>query len=241
MKKVLFLLPLLAALFFVGCSDDEEGGISLNESAITLYSDDTAHLEANDNVDWLSESEFVASVDANGLVTGNHVGTTNIIASNGSGTSKCTVEVIPRFNTFEEPVVDFGATKEEVKSKESRTMLSEIDDALIYMGENSALNMVIYMFENGRLYASGAAVSFAYTSELTNFLLERYQVVGEENGMYMFINNDLDKYDMIVSLSVESDYILVAYGQIRTNTKAFSETDYINLKNGVKKILDANR
>lgn len=73
MRKVLFLLPILTALFFVGCSDDEEGGISLNESEITLYSDDTEQLEANDNVDWMSESEFVASVDANGLVTGNHV------------------------------------------------------------------------------------------------------------------------------------------------------------------------
>lgn len=243
MKKVLFLLPILTALFtFSGCSDDEEGGISLNESEITLYSDDTEQLEANDNVDWMSESEFVASVDANGLVTGNHVGTTNIIASNGSGTSKCTVEIIPRFNTFEEPVLDFGATKEEVKSKESRTILSETEEGLVYIGENNALDMVAYLFENGRLRSAGAAVSFAYTSELTSFLIERYQVVGEENDIYMFINNDVDKFDMIVSLSVESDYLLVAYGPYSTDTKVITETnDYINLKNEVKKIFDARK
>ena len=102
--------------------------------------------------------------------------------------------------------------------------------------------MVAYLFENGRLRSAGAAVSFAYTSELTSFLIERYQVVGEENDIYMFINNDVDKFDMIVSLSVESDYLLVAYGPYSTDTKVITETnDYINLKNEVKKIFDARK
>lgn len=241
MKKIFLLLAIMLPMVFTSCSDDDESGLSLNKSNITLYSEDTEQLEANDNVDWLSESEFVASVDANGLVTGNHVGTTNIIASNGSETSKCAIEVKPKFNTFTEPVLDFGVTKEVIKSRESRTILSETDNSLVYSGENDALNMIAYLFENGRLSVAGAAVSFAYTSELTNFLLERYQVIGEENGLYVFINNDLDNCDMIVSLSVESNYLLVTYGQ-RTSTKTVSEINVdSNLKDEVKKIFDTNK
>lgn len=242
MKKLLLSLALLLPVVLLSsCSDDDKSGLSLNKSNITLYSEGTEQLEANDNVDWLSESEFVASVDANGLVTGNHVGTTNIIASNGSETSKCAIEVKPKFNTFTEPILDFGVTKEVIKSRESRTILSETDNSLVYRGENDALNMIAYMFENGRLSIAGAAVSFAYTSELTYFLLERYQVIGEENGLYMFINNDLDNYDMIVSLSVESNYLMVVYGQ-RTSTKAVSDINIdSNIKDKVKKIFDTNK
>ncbi len=72
-----------------------------------------------------------------------------------------------------------------------------------YRGENSAVKSVAYLFENGKLTSSAIALSYSYTEEIAKFLSERYQVIGKDSdGAYYFINNDSDKYNMGVRLSV---------------------------------------
>jgi len=78
---------------FASCSSDNSDGLSLNKTNLQLASDVKAQLEASEKVEWSSESNFVASVDDKGMVVGNHVGKTFIVASNGGHEVKCAVEV----------------------------------------------------------------------------------------------------------------------------------------------------
>ncbi|WKY43368.1 Ig-like domain-containing protein [Eubacteriaceae bacterium ES2] len=78
-------------------------GVTLNKTSTTLSVGDTETLTATFNptnasshaYSWSSDNASIASVDVNGLVTANHPGTANIIATTaaGSKTASCTVTV----------------------------------------------------------------------------------------------------------------------------------------------------
>lgn len=114
MKKVLYLI-ILPVIGMVCCaitacsSDDDEGsGIVVSPSSISLHYEETQQLKADGATSWLSEDEFVASVDQSGLVKGGHVGTTKIIATNGSKKSACEVTITPKYYLFDEPLLRWG-------------------------------------------------------------------------------------------------------------------------------------
>lgn len=199
--------------FFTACSSSDDEKLTLSADSLKLHYEETEQLNASENVVWESESDFVAKVSSNGLVEGGHVGKTNIVATSENGVAKCEVEIIPLYDTYTEPVLLQGAkTKSEVKSKEKRKLAKETSTALTYEGGNSAEKAIVYTFdENDKLKAAGVAISFAYTSELTDFLLERYQPVDVEDDMYFFINGNKDDFDMYVTLGVESSYLMVMY------------------------------
>ena len=98
MKKIiLFLGVLLFSLVAVGCGKNEESTGEVEIKGITISSEqnlrtikegETLQLtavvypsEANQEVVWTSEAAEVATVDANGLVTGVGAGTTSIVAT----------------------------------------------------------------------------------------------------------------------------------------------------------------
>lgn len=213
MKKILFLLAVLPMLVFTACSDDDESSkLSLDKSEISLYYEDEVKLTASDNVTWSSEDEFVAKVSSNGVVEGGHVGKTFIVASNGSETVRCAVEVKPKYNTFVEPVLDFGASKEEIKAKEKRELISETATALGYEDSKDGV-VVIYTFKNGKMNAAGLNLQYRYTNDITDFLLERYSpaTMDADEGMFIFVNGFSDKWTMGVVLTVEIGRIQVMY------------------------------
>lgn len=149
MKKILFLLAMLPMLVFTACSDDDENSLSLDKSEISLYYEDEIKLIASDNVTWSSEDEFVAKVSSNGIVEGGHVGKTFIVASNGAETVKCAVEVKPKYNTFVEPVLDFGANKADIKAKEKRELVTDNATSLGYKDSKDGV-AIIYTFKTVR-------------------------------------------------------------------------------------------
>lgn len=232
MKKILFLLT--AALLIAGCSKDEEGKLQLSDKQVSLYSGETKQITVSENAVWGSRSEFVAKVSENGLITGNHVGKTIISATSENGEALCEVEVRAKYNTFMEPVLDFGASKSTIKSKESRQITKDSSDGLGYSGENSAVRGVAYLFSNDKLKSAALAINYPYAEQTANYLIERYQVVGENNGLYVFINNDMDKYNMGVTLSVENRYLLIIY--VPQTPKGRSAQDN-NYKEELKAIL----
>lgn len=229
MRKIVFLWACLLPMFFTGCSDDdkkEDEALTLSTTQISFHADDSEQIVANKEVKWHSESDFVAEVDADGFVEGKHVGETLITAVTKNGEkSDCEVEVLPVYNTYKEPVCDFGASRATVKSKESRKLLQEETTTLFYQGEKKVVEGVIYLFENNKLTSAAVAVSFSKTEEVTKFLLERYQLIGEEDGMYIFINNDIKKVDMGIVLSVQDDYLLIMYVPYEETTKAVDSSD----------------
>ena len=208
MKKILFLMT--AVLVIAGCSKSEDGKLTLSANQVSLYSGDTKQVTVNDNATWSSKSEFVAEVSEDGIIKGNHVGKTIITATSDNGEALCEVVVNAKYSTYTEPVLEFGVDKATVKAKEKRTILED---------------------KTSTLGSSAIALSYSYTEEIAKFLSERYQVIGKDSdGAYYFINNDSDKYNMGVRLSVESGFIMVVYVPQSPKSRSIQAADLQELK-----------
>lgn len=212
MKKILFLLAMLPMLVFTACSDDDENSLSLDKSEISLYYEDEIKLIASDNVTWSSEDEFVAKVSSNGIVEGGHVGKTFIVASNGAETVKCAVEVKPKYNTFVEPVLDFGANKADIKAKEKRELISETATGLGYKDSKDGV-AILYTFEDDKMESAGFTLKYKYADDIMDFLLERYApaTMDTDNYSFVFVNGFSERWTMGVIMQIQSGYILVGY------------------------------
>ena len=110
MKKILIFSVAVAAMLFTACGPKEDvvdstalQGIKLAPSSVTLeegesiklrvkYTPDSAQATAP-KVLWYSDKQRVASVNEEGLVTADRVGTAVITATCGKFEAKCTVEV----------------------------------------------------------------------------------------------------------------------------------------------------
>lgn len=228
MKKILFVWAFVWPMMFTSCDkdDNKEEPLALSTNHISFNAEDSEEIVTNKEVNWSSENTFVAEVGENGLVAGKHVGETIVTAVAQTGEkADCEIEVLPLYSTFKEPVFQFGASRATIKSKESRTLLQEKTTTLFYKGEKSAIEGVIYLFENNKMTSVAVAVSFSKTEEVTKFLLERYQPIGKENDIYLFINNELRKADMGIGLSVQDDYLMVMYVPYEIDTKAIGSSD----------------
>jgi len=207
-------------LCFTSCSSDNGDGLSLNKTSLQLASDVKAQLEASEKVEWSSESNFVASVDDKGMVVGNHVGKTYIVASNGGHVVKCGVEVIPLHYTLTEPIIDFGASESVIKSKENRTLIKEDSESLFYKDDKSdVVQGIFYLFDSGKLTSIGLLINLSYTLVATDFFLERYQPFLLSDGTYIMINNDFKNYTAAVCLYVKTNSLLAVYMPSIHNTK----------------------
>lgn len=213
MRKVLFLLPVLAFLFLYGCSsDDDNAKLSLNKSTVTLNYKTTEQLKASGKVEWTSENDFVASVNENGVIEGKHVGKTFIVASNGTEEVKCAVEVAPKYNTYSEPILDFGITKAELKGRENRELLSETSTTIKYRGNSgSAASEIACAFKDGKMNGAGALVKSSYSSVIMDFLIERYQAAFQKEDVFYFIDGNSSNYNKFVSLSIGASGIIIMY------------------------------
>ena len=223
----------------VGCSGGDDEKFSISENKLTLHFEETEQLTATATAEWSSENEFVAKVNSNGLVEGNHVGKTNIIATSANGSAKCEVEVLPVYSTYKEPYLEFGASKSTVKSKETRNLFDETSTALVYEGENSFVELVMYSFDdNGGLKGVALGISFASASEVTKFLLERYQPITVEDDVYIFVNNNINDCTMAVTLSVEKSYLAIVYLPYSSDSRG---NDIEKQKEELKSLLNETR
>ncbi len=103
MKRMLLLAVLAGiAAGTAGCKQQDEP--KLDRQAVRLYVGDQVRITADRLVAWSAADDFYAAVDADGTVTARHVGTTTVTATADSGSAACTVEVQPRYDTFEEPM-----------------------------------------------------------------------------------------------------------------------------------------
>ena len=180
MKNKLLVIALLLVMF-AGCTkDDPEPVLSLNSNSITLFSNGSNQLVVNnattEKFTYTSDNSLIASVDDNGLITGERVGETTIKVSGTGFNGECKVAIKPLYNTFVEPITTFGISKSEVKAKETRIIYQESDNLIVYTG-NVFERYAVYHFENGKLSSSMIVLSTAYTTELGKYIAERYVVV----------------------------------------------------------------
>lgn len=132
------LLVLLAALAFVGCSDDNDDSrvpataVVLDCTEKELAVGETLQLTAtpapantSDDVVWSSDAEEFATVSESGLVTAVAAGTAKISATCGSVSATCTVHV-----SESEPELEF-----EVISFEDAEGMKALDGTPVALGE----------------------------------------------------------------------------------------------------------
>lgn len=233
MKKFVFVCALALPLIFNSCSkdDEKETPFSLSDDYVSLNVDETYQVSCTKEATWTSDNPFVATAGNSNyqpltVVIGKHVGKTTITVVTREGEKgECEIEVLPVYTTYQEPVFKFGASRSTIKSKESRKLLQEKTTSLIYEGESRAIEGVIYMFENNKMTSAAVAVSFSKTEEVTKFLLERYQPIGEKDGIFLFVNNELKDTDMGIALTVQDDYLMIMYVPYEATFKSTDSSD----------------
>ncbi|MDO4225309.1 MAG: Ig-like domain-containing protein [Bergeyella zoohelcum] len=227
MKKLLFVASLsLATLgMVVSCSRDDDSGTTsvanytLSPSEATTNYDKTVALSVKNGSSTLSPSEFTWSVSDekrgtignDGVFKAKKVGKVEVTATKNGQTLKSTINIAPYSTLFTEPLMYFGKTKEEVKSKETRTFIREYNNFLAFKGENRNVSEVLYHFDsNGKIDYIG--VRFPYSASivenLATFYIERHNFLGESNGEYYF--NHIDE-NATIGLTTSTNGIIVVY------------------------------
>ncbi len=233
-----FIWSFAVVFILASCSDGDDEKFSINKNKLTLHYEETEQLTASESAEWISENDFVAGVSSDGLVEGGHVGKTNIVATSAAGGSAvCEVEITPVYSTYIEPFLEFGASKETVKSKETRDLYKEKSTSLIFEGENSLVDLILYTFDDsGKLKGAAIGLSLISASETMKFLIERYQPIGKNDETFIFINGNSKNYTMKVGLDVLQSYILVAYVPASSTSSKSSNRDYV--REELKSLLD---
>jgi hypothetical protein len=195
-----------------GCK--QQDAPKLDRQAVRLYVGDQVRITVDRPVAWSAADDFYAAVDADGTVTARHVGTTTVTATADSGSAACTVEVQPRYDTFEEPLYElFGQPLSVLKKAETREILEENDTSIFYKGERPYIAKVQYRFDKGEdpvVFYANIFIEKSYKEEMRNFFFERYEYDGSNDCFYNF--RSIPPI-MIAFDETEPEYIVVTYFQ----------------------------
>ncbi|MBS1324316.1 MAG: hypothetical protein HPY97_09205 [Rikenellaceae bacterium] len=213
MKRML-LLAVLAGIAAGTAGCKQQDAPKLDRQAVRLYVGDQVRITADRPVAWSAADDFYAAVDGEGTVTARHVGTTTVTATADSGSAACTVEVQPRYDTFEEPLYElFGQPLSVLKEAETREILEENDTAIFYKGERPYIAKVQYRFDKGEdpvVFYANIFIEKSYKEEMRNFFFERYEYDGSNDCFYNF--RSIPPI-MIAFDETEPEYIVVTYFQ----------------------------
>ncbi|WP_035473390.1 MULTISPECIES: Ig-like domain-containing protein [Rikenellaceae] len=213
MKRML-LLAVLAGIAAGTAGCKQQDAPKLDRQAVRLYVGDQVRITADRPVAWSAADDFYAAVDADGTVTARHVGTTTVTATADSGSAACTVEVQPRYDTFEEPLYElFGQPLSVLKKAETREILEENDTSIFYKGERPYIAKVQYRFDKGEdpvVFYANIFIEKSYKEEMRNFFFERYEYDGSNDCFYNF--RSIPPI-MIAFDETEPEYIVVTYFQ----------------------------
>ena len=213
MKRML-LLAVLAGIAAGTAGCKQQDAPKLDRQAVRLYVGDQVRITVDRPVAWSAADDFYAAVDADGTVTARHVGTTTVTATADSGSAACTVEVQPRYDTFEEPLYElFGQPLSVLKKAETREILEENDTSIFYKGERPYIAKVQYRFDKGEdpvVFYANIFIEKSYKEEMRNFFFERYEYDGSNDCFYNFLSIPPI---MIAFDETEPEYIFVTYFQ----------------------------
>jgi hypothetical protein len=242
--KSLILNILIPGSFFImvsfmtGCKK-EEVLLSLNTTEITLKPNETFNLVVSPDASgcvFKSENDNIAEVYASGLIEARLVGETSIVVTNSDKgyLAKCKVTVIPEYNMYREPYLDFGKQKSNIKSYETRQIFLENDTTILYSGENQSIDSLMYSFDESAYTSSLCAIPSSQSTLLINYLTERYVFYGSlTTGLTARLTTDGKTF--VVTQNFSSSRIYVYYFP-KTTTK--NGTGMIYDSESVKTLVD---
>jgi hypothetical protein len=210
MKKMFCMMLTIASLVgFTSCSgDDKEDGTLNLPSSKSMKVGDVYDMQYKSN--WASNNTFVASVDNNGVVTANRVGTANIY----SNAHRCQINVSANITLYQEPITDWGITKSNLINRKGNADATSASSVAYYLDSEIA-PMEMYSFEDNKLTAAVVLVSTNYTEYMINHLSERFKpvYVDSEDLTALFINAEsLDEAKTtIVTTLYNTKYWAVMY------------------------------
>lgn len=223
----IYALLALSVMSFSACSDDDgddEKSFTVNPSSVTFRHGDEVQLEASDNtqVTWSVDDEYIAKIDESGKLTALHIGATSVKATDSrSKTVTVPVSVAPEYLTYTEPYLGWGASKSEVKGKETRNLDSEDDDNLIYTADDDII--VVYMFKDNALSSAAISVKPSNLKDVIGFLGERYWYLGYKDKFFVFT----DKKSVSVGAKLTSlTKYLVTYVPYTASNKSLSLCEF---------------
>lgn len=186
MKKYAMMLALAlpAAVAFTSCGDDDENGITLDQTSLSIDYKGTAKLKASESKGvWTSDNEFVASVNDKGEITANHVGEAIITVSKNGYADQCKVTVVPTDNSYYMPYVKWGASQAQVKNYMADwTFDSDSSDnaSMLFTGDQDAFPWYIYTFTSTGLVGSTLADEADEDQAMLDYF-EQYYVLTNTN------------------------------------------------------------
>lgn len=213
MKRVLLII--LTVINAIAC-EMESKLVSIDViSSIDMYVGDSIVLEVSHSPSnalvpayhYRTSNRFVASVNDQGAVICNHVGscTIRVATADTRFSSTCLINVKPKNNLFCEPVLDFFITKTAVKLKEINSTIDyENSKMLVFKDFNNPVQQVAYQFdENQKLITSVVKIQADVTSELTDFINERYDIfpTPESHNLLIWRGNDMEIVSKMVNKS----------------------------------------
>lgn len=166
----------LPMLVLSSCGSDD----SLSIPDQTMVSGSRYALPEN-TTGWVSSNDDIASV-SKGYVVANRLGT--VVISNNSNNFKVTVT--PQYNTYREPLLDWGCSQSAVESymagyeKDDNATSSQV----IYKGRDKE-KTITYNFENGKLSQVIVAVDCS--------LVSKDEMAGFRGERYLYITSDYNK------------------------------------------------
>ena len=199
MKKLLFLL--MALPMFCGCSSDNEESepipevnLSFTKEQISIPVKSESILSINgvkpDDCNVYAEDEHIAYAsvyDGKISIDARHVGQTKIFAEHKGKKAECTVDVTSLVNYIGNPVLDFGASKEEVKKKIKGEVIEESEDRLQIKEDFEYPIYVHYHFSDNKLECVYSEINVNTSSvNILNSLIERYEILSSESKVHWF-------------------------------------------------------
>jgi hypothetical protein len=194
-----------------GCKKEE--ALSLNTSEITLKPNQTFNLVVSPDATgcvFTSGNENIAEVYSSGLIEARLVGVTNILVTNTDKGyyATCKVTVSPEYTMYREPYLSFGNHKSDIKSYELRQIADENDSTILYTGENSSIDSLIYSFKNSAYTSSLCVIPSSQSNLLSNYLVERYVYLGAlPNGLVARLTTDGTTYVVTQFYSFSKIYV----------------------------------
>lgn len=212
---------MLSVVAFISCSKGDESESAINiatPSSIAISCGDTYQIEVTSSGDitYLSQSEFTAKVSADGVITANHVGSTKIVVSDGENYGSISVEIEPNVTMYDDTnLTHWGSSVSEVADLfgSNYTTGYSTDGGTLYLHyetPSTYLAMLSFAFDvtSEEQYATFCKISRSYSTTLSSFLDERYQILSysDEDLEFYFINAyDRDDASTLLYLSPFSD------------------------------------
>lgn len=220
----------------LGCGK-ETPKLTVTPTEIALYSEGTKQITTNaTDATFTVNDDFYASVEANGIVTANKVGETEVLINSSYGSAVVPVIVMPQYSLY--PDVDALIGKglsDVVEVMGSSYETSTSDDGelqYMYLNPTSYCEILGFTFSGSKCKAVVAFIPTEHTTKITKALIERYTVAGMQNDYYFFLNHD---ENVTIALTVyTAKYIGVVYME---TTKSKSVESIVTLSNEFAKFI----